>query len=115
VVGAGWRPRCWARPLAWTAYSGNGLAAVWGGSTWRDSHFPCCSSSPVLGYFVGFLSFGNGTRPCKFPGVVLAKSGLYLACVRRGAVLRQGPQCGEWVGKLPGVSRVEFAALAHPA
>jgi general L-amino acid transport system permease protein len=64
----------------------------------------------VFWYFVVFLALPNGTAALQLPGVVLAKSGLYLAGFGEG--LRwAGPQLVNGVWQAPLRITVEFAAL----
>jgi general L-amino acid transport system permease protein len=64
----------------------------------------------VFWYFVVFLALPNGTAALQLPGVVLAKSGLYLAWLGEG--LRwAGPQLVNGVWQAPLRITVEFAAL----
>ena len=64
----------------------------------------------VFWYFVVFLSLPNGTAAIQLPGVVLAKSGLYLAGFGEG--LRWlGPQLVNGVWQAPLRLSVEFGAL----
>ena len=61
-------------------------------------------------YFVVFLSLPNGSAALQLPGLVLAKSGLYLAGLVEG--LRwAGPQLVNGVWQAPLRITVEFAAL----
>ncbi|MEB3306533.1 MAG: ABC transporter permease subunit [Cyanobacteriota bacterium] len=61
-------------------------------------------------YFVVFLSLPNGTDALQLPGVVLAKSGLYLAGLQNG-LQWGGPQLVNGVWQAPLRMSVEFAAL----
>jgi len=64
----------------------------------------------VFWYFVVFLTLPNGAAALQLPGVVLAKSGLYLAGLGEG--LRWlGPQLVNDVWQAPIRLTVEFAAL----
>jgi len=64
----------------------------------------------VFWYFVVFLSFPNGTAALQLPGIVLAKSGLYLAGLGEG--LRwMGPHLVNGVWQAPLRLSVEFGAL----
>jgi len=64
----------------------------------------------VFWYFVVFLTLPNGAAAFQLPGVVLAKSGLYLAGLGEG--LRWlGPQLVNGVWQAPIRLTVEFAAL----
>jgi general L-amino acid transport system permease protein len=64
----------------------------------------------VFWYFVVFLALPNGTAALQLPGVVIAKSGLYLAWLGEG--LRwAGPQLVNGVWQAPLRITVEFAAL----
>jgi general L-amino acid transport system permease protein len=64
----------------------------------------------VFWYFVVFLTLPNGSAAFQLPGVVLAKSGLYLAGLGEG--LRWlGPQLVNDVWQAPIRLTVEFAAL----
>ena len=64
----------------------------------------------VFWYFVVFLTLPNGAEAFQLPGVVLAKSGLYVAGLAEG--LRwQGPQLVNGVWQAPLRLSVEFAAL----
>jgi general L-amino acid transport system permease protein len=64
----------------------------------------------VFWYFVVFLALPNGTAALQLPGVVLAKSGLYVAWLGEG--LRwAGPQLVNGVWQAPLRITVEFAAL----
>jgi general L-amino acid transport system permease protein len=64
----------------------------------------------VFWYFVVFLTLPNGAAALQLPGVVLAKSGLYLAGFGEG--LRwMGPQLVNGVWQAPLRFTVEFAAL----
>jgi len=64
----------------------------------------------VFWYFVVFLTLPNGAAALQLPGVVLAKSGLYLAGLGEG--LRWlGPQLVNGVWQAPIRLTVEFAAL----
>jgi general L-amino acid transport system permease protein len=64
----------------------------------------------VFWYFVVFLALPNGTAAFQLPGVVLAKSGLYLAGLGEG--LRWlGPHLVNGVWQAPLRLSVEFAAL----
>jgi general L-amino acid transport system permease protein len=64
----------------------------------------------VFWYFVVFLSLPNGTAAIQLPGVVLAKSGLYLAGFGEG--LRwMGPHLVNGVWQAPLRWSVEFGAL----
>jgi len=99
-----------------TAYSGNGLVAP-SGRIYVEvmSQHPLYAPSSCSGYFVVFLSFGNGTGGlAKFLGGAGKSGSICLRCAR--LVLGQGPQLVMGFGKLPGVSRVEFSrpALTRP-
>ena len=64
----------------------------------------------VFWYFVVFLTLPNGAAALQLPGIVLAKSGLYLAGLGEG--LRWlGPQLVNGVWQAPIRLTVEFAAL----
>jgi len=64
----------------------------------------------VFWYFVVFLTLPNGTAAFQLPGVVLAKSGLYIAGLAEG--LRwQGPLLVNGVWQAPLRLSVEFSAL----
>ena len=64
----------------------------------------------VFWYFVVFLTLPNGAEALQVPGIVLAKSGLYLAGLGEG--LRWlGPQLVNGVWQAPIRLTVEFAAL----
>lgn len=64
----------------------------------------------VFWYFVVFLSLPNGTAALQLPGIVLAKSGLYLAGLGEG--LRwTGPHLVNGVWQAPLRLSVEFGAL----
>ncbi|MBM5822466.1 ABC transporter permease subunit [Cyanobium sp. N.Huapi 1H5] len=64
----------------------------------------------VFWYFVVFLSFPNGVAAIQLPGVVLAKSGLYIAGFGEG--LRwMGPTLVNGVWQAPVRLSVEFGAL----
>jgi general L-amino acid transport system permease protein len=64
----------------------------------------------VFWYFVVFLTLPNGTAALQIPGVVLAKSGLYVAGFAEG--LRwAGPQLVNGVWQAPLRLSVEFSAL----
>jgi general L-amino acid transport system permease protein len=64
----------------------------------------------VFWYFVVFLSLPNGTDALQLPGIVLAKSGLYLAGLGEG--LRwMGPHLVNGVWQAPLRLSVEFGAL----
>jgi len=64
----------------------------------------------VFWYFVVFLSLPNGTAALQLPGIVLAKSGLYLAGLGEG--LRwMGPHLVNGVWQAPLRLSVEFGAL----
>jgi general L-amino acid transport system permease protein len=64
----------------------------------------------VFWYFVVFLALPNGSAALQLPGVVLAKSGLYLAGLREG--LAWGvPQLVNGVWQAPLRLSVEFGAL----
>jgi general L-amino acid transport system permease protein len=63
----------------------------------------------VFWYFVVFLALPNGRAALQLPGVVLAKSGLYLAGF--GAAGWIGPQLVNGVWQAPLRFSVEFAAL----
>jgi general L-amino acid transport system permease protein len=64
----------------------------------------------VFWYFVVFMALPNGTAALQLPGVVLAKSGLYMAGFGEG--LRwAGPQLVNGVWQAPLRITVEFAAL----
>ena len=68
----------------------------------------------VFWYFVVFLSLPNGTAALQLPGVVLAKSGLYVVGLAGslGEGLRwAGPQLVNGVWQAPLRITVEFAAL----
>ena len=68
----------------------------------------------VFWYFVVFLALPNGTAALQLPGLVLAKSGLYLAGLAGslGEGLRwAGPQLVNGVWQAPLRITVEFAAL----
>jgi general L-amino acid transport system permease protein len=68
----------------------------------------------VFWYFVVFLSLPNGTAALQLPGVVLAKSGLYLAGLAGAAGEGwrwAGPQLVNGVWQAPLRITVEFAAL----
>jgi general L-amino acid transport system permease protein len=64
----------------------------------------------VFWYFVVFLALPNGTAALQLPGVVLAKSGLYLAGFGEG-LHWAGPQLVNGVWQAPLRITVEFAAL----
>jgi len=64
----------------------------------------------VFWYFVVFLSLPNGTAALQLPGVVLAKSGLYLAGFGDG-LHWIGPQLQNGVWQAPLRLSVEFGAL----
>jgi len=64
----------------------------------------------VFWYFVVFLSLPNGTAALQLPGVVLAKSGLYLAGFGEG-LHWIGPQLQNGVWQAPLRLSVEFGAL----
>ncbi|MEB3184518.1 MAG: ABC transporter permease subunit [Cyanobacteriota bacterium] len=64
----------------------------------------------VFWYFVVFLSLPNGTAALQLPGIVLAKSGLYLAGVQNG-LQWGGPELVNGVWQAPLRLSVEFAAL----
>jgi general L-amino acid transport system permease protein len=61
-------------------------------------------------YFVVFLSLPNGTAALQLPGIVLSKSGLYLAWFGEG-MRWQGPLLVNGVWQAPLRFSVEFAAL----
>ncbi|MEB3170923.1 MAG: ABC transporter permease subunit, partial [Synechococcaceae cyanobacterium] len=68
----------------------------------------------VFWYFVVFLALPNGTAALQLPGVVLAKSGLYLAGLAGGlgeGLHWAGPQLVNGVWQAPLRITVEFAAL----
>ena len=68
----------------------------------------------VFWYFVVFLALPNGTAALQLPGVVLAKSGLYLAGLAGGlgeGLRWAGPQLVNGVWQAPLRITVEFAAL----
>jgi general L-amino acid transport system permease protein len=64
----------------------------------------------IFWYFVVFLSLPNGTAALQIPGVVLAKSGLYLAGFSQGMHWSL-PQLVNGVWQAPWRLSVEFAAL----
>ncbi|MEB3261430.1 MAG: ABC transporter permease subunit, partial [Cyanobacteriota bacterium] len=64
----------------------------------------------VFWYFVVFLSLPNGAAALQLPGVVLAKSGLYLAGFQNG-LQWAGPQLADGIWRAPLQLSVEFAAL----
>jgi general L-amino acid transport system permease protein len=64
----------------------------------------------VFWYFVVFLSLPNGTAALQLPGIVLAKSGLYLAGFGEG-MRWIGPQLVNGVWQAPLRYSVEFGAL----
>ena len=64
----------------------------------------------VFWYFVVFLSLPNGVAAFQLPGIVLAKSGLYLAGFQPG-LQWAGPQLVNGVWQAPLRLSVEFAAL----
>jgi general L-amino acid transport system permease protein len=64
----------------------------------------------IFWYFVVFLSLPNGTAALQIPGVVLAKSGLYLAGFSQGLQWSM-PQLVNGVWQAPLRLSVEFAAL----
>jgi general L-amino acid transport system permease protein len=64
----------------------------------------------VFWYFVVFLSLPNGAAALQLPGVVLAKSGLYLAGFQNG-LQWAGPQLANGIWRAPLQLSVEFAAL----
>jgi general L-amino acid transport system permease protein len=64
----------------------------------------------IFWYFVVFLSLPNGTAALQIPGVVLAKSGLYLAGFGQGMHWSL-PQLVNGVWQAPWRLSVEFAAL----
>jgi general L-amino acid transport system permease protein len=64
----------------------------------------------IFWYFVVFLSLPNGTAALQIPGVVLAKSGLYLAGFSQGMHWSL-PQLVNGVWQAPLRLSVEFAAL----
>ena len=64
----------------------------------------------VFWYFVVFLSLPNGTAAIQVPGVVLAKSGLYLAGFQNG-LQWSGPVLSNGVWQAPLRLSVEFGAL----
>ena len=64
----------------------------------------------VFWYFVVFLSLPNGAAALQLPGVVLAKSGLYLAGFQNG-LQWAGPQLVNGVWQAPLRLSVEFSAL----
>ena len=64
----------------------------------------------VFWYFVVFLSLPNGEAAIQLPGVVLAKSGLYLAGLAHG-LQWSGPQLVNGVWQAPLRVTVEFGAL----
>jgi len=64
----------------------------------------------IFWYFVVFLSLPNGTAALQIPGVVLAKSGLYLAGFSQGLQWSM-PQLVNGVWQAPWRLSVEFAAL----
>jgi len=64
----------------------------------------------VFWYFVVFLALPNGRAALQLPGVVLAKSGLYLAGMQNG-LQWGGPQLVNGVWQAPLRLSVEFAAL----
>ena len=64
----------------------------------------------IFWYFVVFLSLPNGTAALQLPGVVLAKSGLYLAGFSQGMHWSL-PQLVNGVWQAPLRLSVEFAAL----
>ena len=64
----------------------------------------------VFWYFVVFLSLPNGSDALQLPGIVLAKSGLYLAGVQNG-LQWGGPELVNGVWQAPLRLSVEFAAL----
>jgi len=64
----------------------------------------------VFWYFVVFLALPNGTAAIQLPGVVLAKSGLYLAGFQNG-LQWSGPMLTNEVWQAPIRLSVEFGAL----
>jgi len=93
-----------------SAYSGNGLVRRLG-----RVYVEVIRNIPLLlqllfWYFVVFLSFRNGNEALQLPGVVLAKSGLYLAWFADGWTW-QGPQLVNGIWQAPWRFSVEFAAL----
>ena len=92
------------------AYSGNGLVRRLG-----RVYVEVIRNIPLLlqllfWYFVVFLSFRNSTEALQLPGLVLAKSGLYLAWFAEGWRW-QGPELINGVWQAPWRFSVEFAAL----
>jgi general L-amino acid transport system permease protein len=68
----------------------------------------------VFWYFVVFLALPNGTAALQLPGVVIAKSGLYLAGLAGGlgeGLRWAGPHLVDGVWQAPLRITVEFAAL----
>ncbi|MEA5399973.1 ABC transporter permease subunit [Synechococcus sp. BA-124 BA4] len=61
-------------------------------------------------YFVVFLALPNGTAAFQLPGIVLSKSGLYLAWFAQGFSW-QGPELVNGVWRAPLRLSVEFTAL----
>lgn len=61
-------------------------------------------------YFVVFLALPNGTAAFQLPGIVLSKSGLYLAWFAQG-LSWQGPELVNGVWQAPLRLSVEFTAL----
>ncbi|MCP9774963.1 ABC transporter permease subunit [Cyanobium sp. HWJ4-Hawea] len=64
----------------------------------------------VFWYFVVFLALPNGLQAWQLPGLVLAKSGLYLAWFGKGLAW-QAPQLVDGVWQAPLRLTVEFGAL----